>query len=399
MLKRFYSKRSGFTLVEIIVAFAVFAIMASMIVQILNLSVNARVQNTKYQQELNTQEQLLTLIEKNSDNFGGEDGKMTVTLSDGTKVELPFDRQSAMADAEFDSEGLNYFLSNVNYQSNGEGSPAIDGGGSGGSNSGSQASRMDTRITGTGGIENIQISYVIKDTHTYAPGDPNAVPAGHTRYFIMCSASSGSMPETLKAEDVPYSQYRLHFYCCPEDPNNSESVKKALNMAASSVDYTDKDGKVYNKEVYKEATIARVGYLKSITSDIGTTGLKSSNIMTTYDETNNKYTIEQMGTNVVRIGSPFKTGNNVDGGLGQKGVKFQQSKTSKFYVEFVGEDPHLTVNSFGHNATAGVISGSAQYEACPNYLEEYESDGTPEYNYDGTHVNIYGAFLHKRNYK
>ena len=396
MLKRLYSKRSGFTLVEIIVAFAVFSIMASMIVQILNLSVNARVANTKYQQELNIQEQLLTRINKTKDDYKDTDGKIEINLGE-TTVELNYDRLSAMEDAEFDAEGLNYFLAPVDYESSGEGMSTSGTDGTGGS-SGSQASRMDTRLTGTGGIENIQIIYVIKDTHTYAPGDPYAVPAGCTRYFFACSASSGSAPETLKAEDVPYAQYRLHFYCCPENPSSAESVKEALDLGESAKEYTDKNGDTYSKDVYKEAPIVRVGYLKNVSPEIGTTGLESSNIMSTYDDNYNKYTIEQMGSNVVRIGSPFKTGNEVDGGLGKKGVKFQQSKTSKFYVDFVG-DPHLTVDSFGHNATTGVITGSKQYAACPAYKDDYDSDGNPEYSYDGTHVNIYGAFMPQRHYK
>ena len=395
MLKRFYSKRSGFTLVEIIVAFAIFAIMASMICQLLDLSVKARQRNNNYQRELETQEHILTLVEKDSENFKGTDGTITLPFDDGTTIELPFDRLSAMSDAEFDSQGLNYFLSPVNYQSDGEGSPNGNGGNGGGANSGSQASRMDTRITGTGGISNITIIYVIKDTHNYAPGDPMAIPAGHTRYFFMTSASAGSMPQTLKDEDVPYSQYRLHFYHQP-DGTSTQDKSEYLNMPACAVDYTDKNGDTYNKDVYKTAVISKVGYIKNF-DNAKNNGLQASNISEGTDN-NNKYTIEQMGTNVVRIGSPFTTDNGTNGGLNGRGVKFTAGNTSKFYVEFEG-DPHLTVNSFGYNATAGAVSGSAKYEACPNYLDEYNNDGTPAYDYEDYHVNIYGAYLPTRHYK
>lgn len=394
MLKRFYSKRSGFTLVEIIVAFAVFAIMASMICQMLDLAVRARQSNNAYQRELDTQEHLLTLVEKNSENFKDSDGTIKLPFDDGTVVELPFDRLSAMKDAEFDSQGLNYFLAPVNYQSDGEVTPN-GGSGSGGANSGSQASRMDTRITGTGGISNIQIIYVVKDTHNYAPGDPMAIPAGHTRYFFMTSASCGSMPQTLKDEDVPYSQYRLHFYHQP-DGTTSQDKSEYLNMPASAVEYTDKNNNKYTKDVYKTAVITKVGYLKNFDS-AKNNGLQASNISDGTDN-NNKYTIEQMGTNVVRIGSPFTTDNGTNGGLNGRGVKFTAGNASKFYVEFEG-DPHLTVESFGYNAATGDVTGSKKYTACPNYLDEYDSDGTPAYDYEDYHVNIYGAFMPTRHYK
>lgn len=404
MLKRLYSKRSGFTLIEIIVAFAVFSIMASMIIQILNLSVNARVANVKYQQELNTQEQLLTLLEKNNKNFKNTDGNIVIDLG-GTKVELPYDRLSAMEDAEFDAEGLNYFLANVNYQSSGEGSPVIDGGSEGGSNTGSQASRMDTRITGTTGINNIQILHVIKDTHKYDKDDEFAIPAGHSRYFITCCASTEKDTKvTLKLDDIPYAQYRLNFYFSPEDPDNPEKVKEALNIAASSVEYTDADGNKYTKEVYKAANITKVGYLKTFDSaTIGTAGLDKSMIDTVNYlgvSTNNKYTISQKSANSIRIGSPFDKNNTNPNtaGMDGRGVRFEEGSTSKFYVEFEG-DPHLTEESFGYNAKPGTTTDSAKYEACPNYTDKYKKDGTPEYATSGNpHVNIYGAFLYKRNY-
>ncbi len=404
MLKKLYSKRSGFTLVEIIIAFAVFAIMASMICQILDLSVKARQANNAYQRELDEQEQLLTLIEKDSSNYKETQGHIKLNFSDGTNVDVPYDRLSAKPDAETDGEGLNYFLSPVDYQSSGEVTPTINTDPGIGSNTGSQASRMDTRITGTGGIDSIQMVYVIKDTHVYDPGDPNAVPAGHTRYFIMCSASCGSMPRTLKDEDVPYSQYRLHFYCQPAS-DSDDDYKASLDGAASSVEYTDTEGRKYTKDVFKSAKITKVGYLKSFSKEsLQNNGLQSSDIGLAVSKDNyktnpNKYTIEQMGANVIRIGSPFVTENETNGGLGKKGVRFEMSSTSKFYVEFEG-DPHITVGSFGYNAEDGAVSGSKQYKACPNYIEEYDDDGVPTYDYeDDNHVNIYGAFLHTRHYK
>lgn len=392
MLKRFYSKKSGFTLVEIIIAFAVFAIMASMICQMLDLAVQARRSNNAYQAELDVQEQILTLIKKNKDNYTGTVGNINLNFSDSLNVTLPYDRLSAKPDAEYSGEGLNYYLSPVDYQSDGMGG----GGGtvadpsSIGSNGGSQASRMDTRITGTAGIANVQIVHVIKDTYNYPAGDPLAVPAGRTRYIIMCSASAGTSPQTLKDEDVPYSQYRLFFYHEP-DPDNPDD-KSYLDMAASSVEYTNEDGDTYTKEVPKAANITKVVYLNDINaSTVTSTGLKSNNISGGVTSgSDNKFTIEKMSKNVIRIGSPFTESSE------GKGVKFTSGKISTFYVEFDG-DPHLTKTSFGKNYTL-TDDGYARYTACPNYLDKYDDDGNPLYESSSNHVNIYGAYLYKRNY-
>lgn len=406
MLKRFYSKRSGFTLVEIIIAFAIFAIMASMICQILDLSVKARLSNNAYQRDLDQQERMLSLIEKNQENYTESQGSINLAFETMTSpVTLPFDRQTVKTDAESDGDGINFFLSPVDYQSEGTGTSSNNGSSSGGSNAGSQASRMDTRITGTAGIDNIQIIYVIKDTFNYnALSDAekasyNPVPDGCTRYYFRIAASAGSNPQTLKQEDVPYSQFRLHFYHMP-DPDNTDD-KSYLDSAKSAEEHEDENGDKYTEDVNKEARIFKVGYLASVvTETIGNAGLRNTNI-TAGTNDKNIYTIEQKGTNVVRIGSPFVTGKSWDpnplSGADGKGLRFDQGNTINFYVDFMG-DPHLTKDSFGYNATAGNIGNSAKYTACPDYKEEYDNDGTPLYYFESNHVNIYGGYLRTRHY-
>lgn len=387
MLKRFYSKRSGFTLVEIIIAFAVFAIMASMVCQILQLSVAARRSNNIYQRELAEQESVLTVIEKSNKMYSGEKGKISLDFG-GKTIEIPYDVHSAKPDAEFAEEGLNYFVANVNYQTSGE-IPATPGGDAGGaSNTGSQMSRMDTRITGTGGISYINIMDVVKDENTYAEGDKFAIPEGHTRYFIRCNASDKNM--TLKDEDVPYSQYRLYFY------------SDEISAGPSDVLYTDASGKKYKKDVYKAAEIVRVGYLCGSFDMIVNNGLNSSRVSDSYSDAN-KFTIDQTSSNCVRIGSPFKKDNGSNGGLGGKGQRFDGTSSS-FYVEFVG-DPKITTASFGHNgepyySETGTNLGY-KYSACPVYMDTYNTDGTPKYQCepDKKHVNIYGASLFTRHYE
>lgn len=386
MLKRFYSKKSGFTLVEIIIAFAVFAIMASMICQILQLSVAARNKNNQYQIEFARSQAAMTVINKHSGDFKNEEGKMKLNFADGTNLELAYDVWSGKEDVSSDDVGLNYFVMPVNYGASGEVPPTVDGGSGSSNTSGSQASRMDTRLTGTAGIGFIRINKIVKDTNTYPADSPYAIPAGHTRYFIQCSASSkpsGSTETSLKDEDVPYSQYRLAFY----DANQ-------LDAAASAVIYTDDNGKKYTKDVYQRAQIAKVGYLNDQVSD--SLVLSDSKVAVGTTTNYNKYTVDQMGTNTVRIGSPFIAGGD-DGGYGGKGVRFNLSNFSNFYVEFVG-DPQITTESFGYNGVSK-DSGACDYAACPMYTDDYNTDGTPTYDYeDKNHVNIYGANLYVRHY-
>ena len=403
MLKRFYSKKSGFTLAEIIVAFAVFAIMASMIAQILDLSISARRSNNIYQAELAEQERLLTLVQKTNKDFSDEKGTITFEIG-GTKVSLPYDVFSAKADAAFAEEGLNYFIANVNYQASGEISPGGDSDtGSSGATSGSVMSRLDTRITGTRGIGYIYIYEVIKDTHEYAPDDPYRVPDGHSRYYIQCSASdtpyTSGADRTLTNEDVPFEQYRLFFY---------DDVK--LDASKSNAPYTDENGNTYKKNVYKAANITKVGYLNTKANEqLVKDGLSASKVASGMTDQYNKYKIDQMGTNCVRIGSPYVTNYSGDNpGINGNGDRFNVDTYSNFYIEFDDPDFTITTGSFGYNGLHQTTGSGGDlgyfYAACPMYEEKYNNDGTPKYPTESVakdmkkYVNIYGANLFTRNY-
>lgn len=390
MLKRFYSKRSGFTLVEIVIAFAIFSIMAAMICQILDLSVSARRSNNLYQRELAQQEAMLTLIEKKSSDFKDEKGTIALSFTNGTNVALGYDMLETMSGTEF--AGLSYYVSAVNYGAAGEIPPGVMGGGeegsgNSGSNTGSQASRMNTRLTGTGGIDYINIQFVVKDDNDrYPDGSPYKLPEGYTRYFIRCSAAGAT---SLKDEDVPYSQYRLFFF--------DESKK---NAAAGNIIYTDSSGKKYKNDVPAEAVITKVGYLNAYANTVAADGLKDAYIASTTSNNFNKYVVEQKGTNCVRIGSPFVLNDDLGVDInGQKrGVKFSSGNSSNFYIEVKG-DIDLTTASFGNNAVEDTYGH--RYTPYPVYTEEFDSDGNPIYSDPkdlDKYVNIYGANIYKRNY-
>ncbi|MDE6031547.1 MAG: prepilin-type N-terminal cleavage/methylation domain-containing protein, partial [Oscillospiraceae bacterium] len=75
-MSKIFSKRSGFTLVEIIVAFAVFAIMAAMLVSLTGLAVRQRQSNLDFSRELSNQQAYLASHERettyNSAYKGGQ---------------------------------------------------------------------------------------------------------------------------------------------------------------------------------------------------------------------------------------------------------------------------------------------------------------------------------------
>ncbi len=396
MLKRFYSKRSGFTLVEIIVAFAVFSIMASMIAQILQLAISARESNNLYAKELAKQERLLTIIDKTKTEYNATDktGEYVIDMGGSDKFTLGYQVKATNPNAENQAEGINYFISPVDYDSDGSGAGIGDGTGTGagagagdgdsGSGGMSQASRMDTRITGTAGITDITVYKVVKDTFAYPDDSPFKLPEGHTRYFIEVAANAGS---SMLKEDVPFAQYRMLFYSDEKDTGKS------------SIQYETSDGKKYTKDVYKEAKIVAVGHIDvPIETDVGAAakGLNPSNTSSgdTWDN-KNLYLVQQAGTNGVRIGTPFTSSYKE----GEDGIRFEAGNFTRFYIEFEG-DPNLTTASFGYNGTAKT-DGSVEYKACPMYPDTFNADGTPTYDAPigtPTHPSIYGAFINTRHY-
>ncbi len=384
MLKRFYSKRSGFTLVEIIVAFAVFAIMASMIGQILDLAIRMRNSNNLYAQELARQERLLTVIEKDRANYNESDatGIYSLNFIDGPTVNLGYQVKATDPAAQNQAEGINYFLSPIDYTCG----PAEDEGGLENSDLGgmSQASRMDTRITGTSGIGSVTIYQVVKDEASYPtdPSQPLYLKPGNTRYWIEVAASSKNAEgdTTLRQEDVPYAQYRLFFF------------SDKLDAAKSAVEYTDADGKTYTKDVYQEAKIVGVGHINNSLEYAKAHGGLDASFTTdgSRKSSNNLYLVQKLASNSVRIGTPF----GWDGKIRLDGSKF-----TRFYIDFEG-DPHLTKESFGQNYVDD--SGKIVYTACPQYKDEYNTDGTPAYTPvedSSVHPCIYGAYMYTRHYK
>lgn len=170
-MKKLFSKKSGFSLVEIIIAFAVFSIMATMIARVLNLTLNRQEDNRKYEQNLQGQKEDLISRgkDKTYDNEKSSDGTLTLNFTDkdGKTMPMELDYQLRSADGTVgEVDGINYFVGKLSYdEQNGE-VKYIPGENSNTGNDdpdniggASQMSRFDTRITGTKGINSVKVSY------------------------------------------------------------------------------------------------------------------------------------------------------------------------------------------------------------------------------------------------
>lgn len=359
-MKRIFSKKSGFTLVEIIVAFAVFAIMSTMILSMVDLTVKQKSKNTEFASSVDEQTGYLTYhyIDKDDKYDPTKDtGSTQFQLSFYDKsnalvcdVSMKYAMRSSVEDSDNAGEGINYFVGNADYTETDD----LGGGGGGGSDpisgidTGSQVSRYDSRLFGSKNLECIQIHKVVKDT-TYDV-------SGQSRYFIECSAKGESVDSagTVPKEDVPYLQYKLRFVS-----------SKDYNM----VDGKSSDGKTYTYKIYEEAPILECGYVT--TSDLVWNDMTCEDYRLHTTKNGDDYTIEKTSDCIIRISIPLAYGKTSSG--------FAGSNHTRLYVVFDG-DPELTIDSFGANSNGG------KYEV---YI-----DDAGEYN-----LNIYGAFPYEKTLK
>lgn len=198
-MKKIFSKKSGFTLVEIVIAFAIFSIMAAMIAQILNLTINKNAENRNYEKWLQDQGRWLATKKQVAEYNKGldKDGDIELWFTKDGSSEYLFEAddgdqalkiayQMVSVNGEFledgtntglkDASGLNYFIGDIEYRTGldksetdpDENPDDMDDVAAGGS---SQMSRFDTRITGTKGIDQVIVKILsvndAKDEYTF----------------------------------------------------------------------------------------------------------------------------------------------------------------------------------------------------------------------------------------
>lgn len=371
-MKRIFSKKSGFTLVEIVVAFAIFAIMSAMILSMVRLTVQKQNSNNEFADGIEEQTGYLAYHYINdADKYVSEDDKFNLKFykDDGTvacNVNMQYDTRTSVLYVEDENgnlvantnmaEGINYFVGNVDYANVSnppEGQPGGDNIFPGLGNS--QVARYDTRISGSKGISEILIKSVEKKT------TPEDAAAGRSRYVITCSAE-GKTP-SVASENAPYLQYRLRF----------------CNSTAKDKDITGADGKTFTYKLYEDAKMVDCGYYNN-----GNYYTHSSHSPDKNNMLGTLYTVTPTSDSIVRIGIPY---SKKDTDTYKNGMDSLNNVT--FYVVFDG-DPNLTLDSFGQNGGTGTIR---RFTAFPKYNDKDEV--LPgQFN-----LNIYGAFLYQKTEK
>ncbi len=366
MMKKIFSKRSGFTLVEIVVAFAVFAIMAAMILQVLNLVMLEKQNNADFAEKLRIQEEMIVKNGRYGD-YDETNKTDTLNFTFGEDESYNIDYEMLFPEKEDKSaryeDGLAYFIGpGASSSADDDPNAGIDAT----AGAGAQMDRLDTRITGTGGFNSINVYQVVKDDTYSGPG---------ARYFIEVSANGNDMADEM----VPYAQYKLYFY-----------MKDQYDDVKSNVTYTNADGSTYKRKVPKRANIIDAGYVNSSDLKWNDSTCKSFSDSFNSNSSNNLYNIKIMNDNCIRVGSPYVKGDSLGGEIGgeKRGIRFSSSKFSRFYVVFE-EDPQLTVNSFGEEFAGQGNVVDEGYKISYSPVPILNDDGTPT---DKNYVNIYGAF-------
>lgn len=357
-MKRIFSKKSGFTLVEIIVAFAIFAIMSTMILSMVDLTVKEKGKTSELANSIDEQTGYLTYHYIDDDDaFDSEkdtaDGMFSLNFVDSGgnslgSVSMDYITRSAV-DGENSSEGINYFIGKTDYLA--ESTEQKDSSSSNDAIGNSQQSRYDTRITGSNDLAYIKMYDIWECSDSdYADEYTNR---GMTKYYVKCSAL-GNESTGIADEDLPYLQYKIRF--CDD--------------TYKLVEGTDESGKSCQYKVYDAADIVTCGYVKGAT--------EKDYKRVDASDTDYPCSVMQLADGKVRIAT--------------KGDGFDSSVVT-FYVVFKGDpfaqyktngtlDKGKALKSFGTNGTA---DGTAvKYTAYPIYRDDGSESG--KYN-----QNIYGA--------
>ena len=173
MLKKFLSLR-GFTIVEVLVAFVIFSIMAAMIAMILNTTVRTKQENIVLEDEIANQKEKYYLNTQDM-TYSSKDGTIQLNFDGGGQVDIDYSIGNPNKDTDDHYVELDYYIGDVDYNAmyNNKGKDGDSG-------VGSVMERLDSRIYGTSGIEDIYIK--VKDL--------GAVDGGHRYEFDVLPVSS-----------------------------------------------------------------------------------------------------------------------------------------------------------------------------------------------------------------
>ncbi len=201
-MSRIFSKRSGFTLVEIVVAFGVFAIMAAMLVSLTGLAVKQRQSNYNFSKELSEQQQYLAAHERETTyNVTEKGGEFKFDFGGGLNAALDYSVVHATND-ETSEGGISYFVANANI--NAKPTPGSPGAEEEGGTSLVLAEKVDSRIYGSKDFKYIQVSEVNEIS------DPDVLAAGNTMYTFDVLAEDNEAAQNKKDSRLARN-YKLRF--------------------------------------------------------------------------------------------------------------------------------------------------------------------------------------------
>lgn len=253
-MKRLFSKKSGFTLVEIVIALAIFAIMASMIAQMLNLTIQRRKSNTQFERSLQEQQENLIATKGTNtvyDEEKDEDGTLNLKFGDdGAELTIKYQLRSADGTVG-DKNGVNYFVGDMDYNGANDGSVTeddpLESEDDVNNQVGPQSGRFDSRLEGTKGLSYIQINSITKNSDT--------------QYTVEVIADDS----TVQSDKRDFGQYTLFFdkkggdvritkleaTSTPDGltvrKSGSNGVKVAVNKKDKSLNQTVKFTVTFNK--------------------------------------------------------------------------------------------------------------------------------------------------------
>ncbi len=336
-MKRIFSKKSGFTLVEIVVAFAVFAIMATMILSMVQLTVQQRDVNNQLAENISDDNLYL------AEHYVGESDKYDTTEgSDGT-FRLDFSGNDVDAELDYqlrgnpaytnEAGGINYFVGKTDYKSIAE-TPEDDEGDIGIGQA--QSTRYTTWITGTRNLNMVRIMQCQRDTSYTGSG---------VRYLFKTSCDAS----TVENDYQRYAQYRLTFKL----PTFTQFTQ------------TKADGSEVTYKIYDNAKITDYGYIDTFGNLVAHTDYSPS-----LSAAHNKYLVEQTSANTIHITTA----------MGDDSAVLDSAVYSTFWVVFAS-DPFAGVpmttdlrTLFGDNA-------------------QNNGGGIEYYQFAGDYTaNIYGAY-------
>lgn len=191
MIRKLRSKR-GFTIVEVLVAFVIFAIMAAMVSTIITQMNRAKMENKRVSDEIVDQKEVYYLKDHKREYKDSEkEGTLTFNFEGTSPLNIDYSVGDPNDPADDNILALEYFVGDVNYSlvnKGDEDNPPPS--------SGSVTERLDSRIYGSNGIDSIDVE-IKRDTGYSGDG---------YRYFIGSMASFSGLDQQKW-----FAQYRFIF--------------------------------------------------------------------------------------------------------------------------------------------------------------------------------------------